>query len=133
MIKKLRVKYYFWKMKVKNIIERVPFSPFRLGLSEKGYFGNLLWIGVKGNQKLKTYVKNMRQSLKEAGILFDDDKFIPHITLVRKAVCKKAYQVHLNKAEMTDNSPVYIVKMMFAGRVFWKSLLQNQIAYMIRF
>src|SRR5699024_804775 len=47
--------------KVKNIIEGVPVFPFRLGLSEKGNFGNLLWIGVKGNQKLKIYVKNLRE------------------------------------------------------------------------
>ena len=73
--------------KVKNIIEGVPVFPFRLGLSEKGNFGNLLWIGVKGNQKLKTYVKNLREALKEARILFDDDKFIPHITLIRKTAC----------------------------------------------
>lgn len=87
--------------RVKRIIESVPLLPFRLSLSEKGNFGNLLWIGVKGNQKLKTYVKNLREALKAAEIPFDDDKFIPHITLIRKTASKKAYQVHLNKAEMT--------------------------------
>lgn len=109
-------------MKVKNIIEGVPVSPFRLGLSEKGNFGNLLWIGVKGNQKLKTYVKNMRQSLKEAGIPFDDDKFIPHITLIRKAVCKKAYQVHLNKAEMTVKKVSLMKSEIKNGKVVYREI-----------
>lgn len=86
---------------VKKVISSVPLPPFRLSLSEKGNFGNLLWIGVKGNQKLKTYVKNLREALKEAGIPFDSDKFTPHITLVRKAACRKTYQVHLSRAEMT--------------------------------
>ena len=94
--------------KVKEVLRSVPMSPFRMSLSEKGNFGNLLWAGVKGNQKLKTYVKDLRAALKEAGIPFEDDKFTPqddkftpHITLVRKAASKRPYQVHLPKAEMT--------------------------------
>ena len=62
---------------------------------------NLLWAGVKGNQKLRTYVKDLRAALKAADIPFDDDRFVPHITLIRKASAKKPYQVHLPKAEMT--------------------------------
>ena len=87
--------------KVKEVIRRVPLPAFRLTLSEKGNFGNLLWAGVKGNQKLKTYVKDLRAALKAADIPFDDDRFVPHITLIRKASSKKPYQVHLPKAEMT--------------------------------
>lgn len=109
-------------MKVKNIIEGVQVTPFRLGLSEKGNFGNLLWIGVKGNQKLKTYVKNLRESLKEAGIPFDDDKFIPHITLIRKTVCKKAYQVHLSKAEMTVKKVSLMKSEIKNGKVVYREI-----------
>lgn len=42
--------------KVKGIMEKVPLPEFRLSLGDKGKFGNILWAGVKGNQKLKTYV-----------------------------------------------------------------------------
>ena len=87
--------------KVKEVLRSVPMPPLRMSLSEKGNFGNLLWAGVKGNQKLKTYVKDLRAALKGAGIPFEDDKFTPHITLVRKVASKKSYQVHLPKAEMT--------------------------------
>ena len=86
---------------VKKVMESVPLPPFRLALSEKGNFGNLLWAGVKGNQKLKTYVKDLRAALKAAGIPFDEDRFVPHITLVRKLSAKKPYQVNLPRAEMT--------------------------------
>ena len=48
-------------------MESVPLQPFRLSLSEKGNFGDILWAGVKGNQKLKTYVKDLRAALKAAG------------------------------------------------------------------
>ena len=86
--------------KVKQVIARVPVPKFRLALSEKGNFGNILWAGVKGNQKLSAYVKELRAALKEEGVPFENDKFIPHITLIRKACAKKPYQAHLPKADM---------------------------------
>ena len=42
--------------KVKQVLQEVPLPEFRLSLADTGNFGNLLWAGVKGNQKLKTYV-----------------------------------------------------------------------------
>ena len=86
--------------KVKRVISRVPMPEFRLSLSEKGNFGNILWAGVKGNQKLKTYVRDLRAALKNAGIPFEDDRFTPHITLIRKVSARNPYQIHLPKAEM---------------------------------
>ena len=85
---------------VKRILASVPLPAFRLALSEKGNFGNILWAGVKGNQKLKTYVRDLRAALKNAGIPFEDDRFTPHITLIRKVSARSPYQVHLPKAEM---------------------------------
>ena len=85
---------------VKRILASVPLPAFRLALSEKGNFGNILWAGVKGNQKLKTYVRDLRAALKNAGIPFEDDRFTPHITLIRKVSSRSPYQVHLPKAEM---------------------------------
>ena len=84
---------------VKRILASVPLPAFRLALSEKGNFGNILWAGVKGNQKLKTYVRDLRAALKNAGIPFEDDRFTPHITLIRKVSARSPYQVHLPKAE----------------------------------
>lgn len=81
-----------------------------------------LWVGVKGNQKLKTYVKNLREALKKDGIPFDDDKFIPHITLIRKAVTKKVYQVHLNKAEMTVRRISLMRSDIKNGKVFYREI-----------
>ena len=85
---------------VKRILASVPLPAFRLALSEKGNFGNILWAGVKGNQKLKTYVRDLRAALKNAGIPFEDDRFTPHNTLIRKVSARSPYQVHLPKAEM---------------------------------
>lgn len=108
--------------RVKKVLGNVPLPRFRLSLSEKGNFGNLLWAGVKGNQKLKTYVKDLRAALKEAGIPFDDDKFIPHITLIRKAVSKKPYQMHLGKAEMTVKKVSLMKSEMKNGKVEYREM-----------
>lgn len=86
--------------RVKNVINSIPLPRLRLKLSEKGKFGDLLWAGIQENQKLNTYVKDLRAALKEAGIPYAHGKFIPHITLIRRFVSKKPYQVHLRKAEM---------------------------------
>lgn len=108
--------------KVRKVIGSVPLPQIRLSISGKGNFGNLLWAGVKGNQKLKTYVKELRAALKEAQIPFDDDKFIPHITLIRKTVAKKPYEVHLSKAEMTVEKVSLMKSEMKNGKVVYREL-----------
>ncbi len=86
--------------KIKEVISRVPVPEFRLSLSDMGNFGNILWAGVKGNQKLKAYVKDLRSALDVEGIPYDRDKFVPHITLIRKYTAKRSYKVSMPKAEM---------------------------------
>ena len=108
--------------KVRKVIGSVPLPQIRLSISGKGNFGNLLWAGVKGNQKLKTYVKDLRAALKEAQIPFDDDKFIPHITLIRKTVAKKPYEVHLTKAEMTVEKVSLMKSEMKNGKVVYREI-----------
>ena len=86
--------------RIKEVISRVPVPEFRMSLSDMGNFGNILWAGVKGNQKLKAYVKDLRSALDAEGIPFDRDKFVPHITLIRKYTAKRSYKVSMPKAEM---------------------------------
>lgn len=86
--------------RIKEVISRVPVPEFRMSLSDMGNFGNILWAGVKGNQNLKAYVKDLRSALDAEGIPFDRDKFVPHITLIRKYTAKRSYKVSMPKAEM---------------------------------
>ena len=86
--------------RIKEVISRVPVPEFRMSLSDMGNFGKILWAGVKGNQKLKAYVKDLRSALHAEGIPFDRDKFVPHITLIRKYTAKRSYKVSMPKAEM---------------------------------
>ena len=95
---------------------------FRLSLSEKGNFGNILWAGVKGNQKLKAYVKELRSALDEEGIPYDRSSFVPHITLIRKASAKKPYQVRLGKAVMTVKRASLMKSEQKNGKVVYQEL-----------
>ena len=70
---------------VKDALKGVPLKPFRMTFSDMGNFGDLLWIGVKGNQGLSGAAKAVRDALDGAGIEYDRKKFAPHITVIRKA------------------------------------------------
>ncbi|MBO4873351.1 MAG: RNA 2',3'-cyclic phosphodiesterase [Lachnospiraceae bacterium] len=68
----------------KAVLEQLPYKPFRLSFSQAGTFGDLLWIGLKGNQGLSALVRDLRAGLDQAGIEYDRKAFRPHITIVRE-------------------------------------------------
>ena len=70
---------------IREAVSRVHVKPFKLSLSDLGNFGDLIWIGAKGNQGLSETAKAVREALDSAGIPYDKKGFLPHITLVRKA------------------------------------------------
>lgn len=85
---------------VKLAMEAAAFAPFMLSLTDLGNFGDILWVGAKGGQKLKAYVKALGGALDVAGIKYDKKKFEPHITLVRKASNARPQGIAVPKKEM---------------------------------
>ena len=85
---------------VKEAMKSVPLKPFHLTLTDPGNFGNTLYVGVKGGQKLKEYAKALRGALDAAGISYDRKSFEPHITLVRSASDVKLQGIVIPKTEM---------------------------------
>ena len=71
---------------IKDAVKDLSFKPFRLSLSDMGTFGDLLWVGLKGNQGLSAIVRDVRAALEAAGIPYDGKKFVPHITIVRNMI-----------------------------------------------
>ena len=63
-------------------------EPAVLSLDGVGSFGKLWWIGLKKDESLFANSRRLRRSLSDAGIPFDRKRFSPHITLVRKPVCR---------------------------------------------
>ena len=92
---------------VKELIRRVKFRSFKLGLQGMGSFGSRLWwVGLTESAEMKSAVRQLRRLLADAGIPFDRKKFNPHITLVRKPEVPKGLPegpvpVEVPGAEMT--------------------------------
>jgi len=104
--------------KVKAALSAVTWKPFRLTLSEIGNFDDILWIGAKGNQGLSGAARSVREALDSAGIDYDHQKFVPHITVVRKvsgnweqAKAPKnemmVKSISLMKSELKDGKRIY--------------------------
>ena len=69
---------------VKAAMDQVRYKPFKLSYSEMGTFGDILYAGMKGNQGMSGLVRDLRAALDSLGIPYDHQKFVPHITLIRK-------------------------------------------------
>ena len=70
---------------VLDALESVRFAPFSLALEGFGHFGDLWWAGLSGSDALSACVRRLRHALADADIPFDRKKFLPHITLLRRA------------------------------------------------
>lgn len=78
--------------------------------------------GVEGNQKLAAYVKKLRAALSAEGVPCDTDKFIPHITLIRKFSAKKPIQTPLPKADMMVKKASLMKSEQKNGKVSYREL-----------
>ena len=78
-------------------------GPVELKLGELGAFGDTWWAGAEGGETLERLVSKLRRVLSEAAIPFDRKRFVPHITLIRRAELRRGArpdQVSLPQAEM---------------------------------
>ena len=69
---------------VKEVMEKVRFEPFEIGLNGLGNFHSLWWAGLTGTGGMSIVAKRLRRAMADAGIPFDRKKFKAHITLVRQ-------------------------------------------------
>lgn len=103
---------------VKEALKGISYKPFKLSLSEMGTFGDLLWVGMKGNQGLSAAAKSVRDALDAAGIPYDRKAFTPHITIIRKSSGSwkqvpppkgqmMVKSISLMKTTFKDGKPVY--------------------------
>ena len=70
---------------VLEVVNGIPFEPLELRLEGMGCFGDLWWAGLDSSTKLQGYVRQLRHALAEVGIPFDRKRFLPHITVLRRA------------------------------------------------
>ncbi len=103
---------------VEDALRGVSVRPIRLAFDGTGTFGNLMWIGLKGNQGLSMAARDVRTALDEAGIGYDRKKFLPHITIIREMSGKwqavpapkgemMVKKISLMKSEVKDGRRIY--------------------------
>lgn len=75
-------------------------QPFPIALSGLGVFpeAKVLWAGVKPSEALNDLAEEVRHTLTDARIPFDQKEFNPHITLMRKPIIPE--HVHLSEIEV---------------------------------
>lgn len=72
---------------IKAAVDAVKFEPFVIRTGKLGYFNGrsrVLWLGIEGEDKMKTIAQQLRRNLDKCGIDYAKGKFCPHITLVRQ-------------------------------------------------
>ena len=88
---------------VMDALTAVTFAPFTLSLDGIGRFGDLWWAGVKDSASLTAAARRVRRALAENGIPFDRKRFLPHITLIRRAT-REAAGIRVAPVSMTVNT-----------------------------
>ena len=74
---------------IEEVMRNVPLRSFSVKLSGYQPFKDMFFANFEENENLRDYVKRLRKALLEEEIPFDRKKFLPHVTLVRRAECTK--------------------------------------------
>ena len=92
--------------KVKNALNDVRFSAFRIELSGLGTFGDTLWAGLRREPQMENLALTVRRALAAAGIPSDSKPFRAHITLARRFSSETVdpRRVEVREAGMTVHS-----------------------------
>ena len=74
---------------IEEVMRNVPLRSFSLKLSGFRPFKDMFFADMEENPDLREYVKRLRKALLDEEIPYDRKKFLPHVTLIRKAECTK--------------------------------------------
>ncbi len=107
---------------VRAVLQKIPLPKIRLTLSKTGYFGDLLWAGIKADPSLHAYVSALREALAEADIPFDKKPFVPHITLIRRLRAPGSLCPRLDQAEMEASKAALMCSSFTGGKVQYQEI-----------
>ena len=106
---------------IEEALSTVRFKPFKLGFTQLGNFGDLLYIGTRGGQGISNLAGDIRKAFDAAGISYDKKKFTPHITLIRKSSGKTG-NVGIPDASMMVKKVSLMRSDTVKGRVVYKEI-----------
>lgn len=118
---------------LRQILDRLEVSPLSLCFDRIGVFhregGDIWWLGMGENRELQMLQARLTKELAKAGFPVEERKYLPHLTLARRANPKvtpkdgkihrpifvKVSTVSLMRSQQLDGKLVY-TEMMNAGR-----------------
>ncbi len=70
---------------VLDAMEEIPFKPFYVEMDRVYSFRDMYMVSFAESDELSGYIRRLRRALAQADIPYDRKKFVPHVTMVRKA------------------------------------------------
>ena len=98
-----------------EVMQKVPLRSFSVKLNGFRPFRDMFFAELEENENLRDYVKRLRTALLDEEIPFDRKKFLPHVTLIRKADCTKG-KVFLPEFQGGDSMKVNGISLMKSER-----------------
>ena len=98
-----------------EVMQKVPLRSFSVKLSGFRPFRDMFFAELEENENLRDYVKRLRTALLDEEIPFDRKKFLPHVTLIRKADCTKG-KSFLSEFQGGDSMKVNGISLMKSER-----------------
>ncbi len=95
-----------------EVMKSVPLRSFSLKLSGYRPFKDMFFADFEENEALRDYVKRLRKALLDEEISFDRKKFLPHVTLIRRAECTrdKAFLPEFQESEPARVNGISLMK-----------------------
>lgn len=93
---------------IKTAMESLNWKPFELVLRGIGRFksdgGDIIWYGIEKNEPLYALQSQLTEKLSSAGFKMEARSYTPHITLARKAMLPRGFEL----ADLSDSCPKII-------------------------
>ena len=86
---------------VRKVLDNINESSFDMTVKGSGNFGNLFWVGIENNPKLKNLAEEIKRDLRECGFEIEDKAFKPHITLARQLETNVPISLNVEEKSMT--------------------------------
>lgn len=85
---------------IRAAIDRSADGPFEMAVSGTGRFGNVYWVGIEKNPKLKTLAESLQAELRNSGFDIENREFKPHITLARQVEASAPINLNVKRTAM---------------------------------
>lgn len=86
---------------VRAAIDSCAVSSFDMAVSGAGHFGNIYWVGIESNPKLKALAEDLQFKLRKSGFDIENREFKPHITIARQVEANKPVSISVKRTVMT--------------------------------